>query len=72
MKLGIVLFLIGIVLVLYLLKIEFEKEILKRIGIAVGVLMLLYGLILIVQPNEDKYVKFTKTTISKDMNSSKK
>lgn len=71
MKLGIILFLIGSALILYLVKIDFEKEVLKRIGIAIGVLMLLYGLILVVQPNEDNYVKFTKTTISKDKNSTK-
>lgn len=71
MKLGIILFLIGAALILYLVKIEFEKEVLKRIGIAVGVLMLLYGLILVVQPSEDNYVKFTQTTVSKDKNTTK-
>lgn len=71
MKLGIILFLIGAALILYLVKIEFEKEVLKRIGIAVGILMLLYGLILVVQPSEDNYVKFTQTTVSKDKNTTK-
>lgn len=69
MKLGIILFLIGSALILYLVKIDFEKEVLKRIGIAIGVLMLLYGLVLIVQPSEDKYVKFTESTVSKDKGS---
>lgn len=71
MKLGILLFLIGAALIIYLVKIEFEKEVLKRIGIAVGILMLLYGLVLVVQPNEDRYVKFTQSTIAKDKNSTK-
>ncbi|MEA3353498.1 MAG: hypothetical protein U9Q33_06765 [Campylobacterota bacterium] len=71
MKIGLLLFLTGSALILYLMKIDFEKEVLKRIGVLVGILMLLYGLILVVQPSEDEYVKFTKTTISKEINSSK-
>jgi len=65
MKLGIILFVIGAVLALYLAKVKIEKSFLTKVGTLVGVLMLLYGLILIIQPEEDKYVKFTKTTISK-------
>jgi len=67
MKLGFILFLLGSALILYLMRIKFEKEALKRIGITIGVLMLFYGLILLIQPKDDKYVKFTKTTISKTL-----
>ena len=66
MKLGITLFIIGAVLALYLSKVKIEKSFLTKVGIGVGILMLLYGLILIIHPNEDEYVKFTKTTISKE------
>jgi len=65
MKIGIILFIIGAVLALYLSKVKIEKSFLTKIGIASGIVMLLYGLMLIIQPNEDNYVKFTKTTISK-------
>jgi len=65
MKLGIILFIIGATLALYLSKVKIEKSFLTKVGTLVGVLMLLYGLILIIQPNEDEYVKFTETTISK-------
>lgn len=66
MKIGIILFIIGSVLALYLSKVKIEKTFLTRVGTIVGILMLLYGLILIIQPKEDTYVKFTKTTIHKE------
>lgn len=71
MKIGILLIAIGIGLSLYLLNIKWEKKILKNIGIVVGFFMLLYGLILVVQPSDDEYVKFTKTTIAKENNNSR-
>lgn len=64
MKLGIILFVIGSALVLYLSNINYKKIFLKRVGIFLGVLVLLYGLILIAQPKD--YVKFTETTIVHD------
>jgi hypothetical protein len=69
MKLGIILFIIGAILAIYLSKIKIEKTFLTKVGILVGILMTLYGLILIIQPNEDEYVKFTQTTISKPIDS---
>lgn len=69
MKLGIILFIIGAILALYLSKVKIEKSFLTKIGTLVGILMVLYGLILIIQPNEDEYVKFTETTISKPVES---
>ena len=68
MKIGIIFLVIGLVLVLLLANIKFQKKILARMGIIIGILCLLYGLILSVQPS--KYIKYTKTTISKDLNSS--
>lgn len=65
MKLGIILFIIGAILALYLSKVKIEKTFLTKVGTILGILMLLYGLVLIIQPNDDSYVKFTKTTISK-------
>jgi uncharacterized membrane protein len=65
MKLGIILFIIGSIMALYLSKVKIEKTFLTKAGTVIGVLLLLYGLILIIQPSEDEYVKFTKTTISK-------
>ena len=62
MKIGIILFIIGAVLALYLSKVKIEKTFLTKVGTTLGVLMLLYGLILMIQPSEDEYVKFTKTT----------
>jgi len=69
MKLGMIFLIIGIVLVLFLANVKFEKKVLKQIGIIIGVLLVLYGVILSIQPKE--YIKYTKTTISKDTDSSK-
>jgi len=71
MKLGIILFIIGSLLALYLSKVKIEKTFLTRIGIVLGILMLLYGLILIIQPPDNEYVKFTKTTLYQENNTSK-
>ncbi len=72
MKIGIILFLLGSVMTLYFSKIKIEKRFLTEIAIVVGIVLSIYGLILIVQPKEDNYVKFTKTTISKpDTNTTK-
>jgi len=68
MKIGIIFFVVGLVLILLLTKIKFEKKMLSQLGLVLGILFLIYGLILLVQPNE--YIKYTKTTISKDHNSS--
>jgi len=68
MKLGIALLLVGLVLVLLLANIKFQKKVLSKVGIVVGILFVIYGLILSIQPTE--YIKYTKTTISKDTNSS--
>ena len=72
MKLGIILLLVGSIMILYFSKIKIEKRFLTEIAIIVGIICTIYGLILIVQPSEDNYVKFTKTTILKhDTNSTK-
>jgi len=68
MKLGIVFLVIGLVLILLLANVKFQKKVLSKIGIIIGILFLIYGLILSIQPND--YIKYTKTTISKDTNSS--
>jgi len=68
MKIGIIFLVIGLLLVVLLANIKFEKKVLSKIGIAIGILFLLYGVILSIQPAE--YIKYTKTTISKDINSS--
>lgn len=69
MQLGIIFLVIGIVLVLFLANVKFEKKVLTQIGIVIGILFVIYGLILSIQPKE--YIKYTQTTISKDTNSSK-
>ncbi len=57
---------------LYFSKIRIEKKFLSEIAIVIGIALSIYGLILIVQPDENDYVKFTKTTISKqDTNTTK-
>ena len=61
MKLGILLFTIGAVLLVYLLNIKFKRKVLSKIGVVLGVLFLLYGVILLIQP--DEYIVYTKTTI---------
>jgi len=68
MKIGIIFFIVGLMLILLLTKIKFEKRVLSQIGLVLGILCIIYGLILFVQPNE--YIKYTKTTISKEHNSS--
>jgi len=69
MKIGIAFLILGLVLILVLGKIKFEKKILTQFGIVIGILFLIYGMILSIQPTE--YIKYTKTTISKDANLSK-
>ena len=64
MKLGIILFIIGSALILYLANIKFRKRFLSKVGIVFGILLLLYGLILFMQPKE--YIVYTKTTISQE------
>lgn len=66
MKIGIILFILGSLLALYLSKVKIEKTFLTRFGTVIGILMLLYGLVLMIQPKEDTYVKFTKTTIHQE------
>ena len=68
MKLGILLFIAGAVLTIYFAKIKFQKRFLSKFGIVIGILFLVYGLILLIQPND--YIKYTKTTISKETSSS--
>ncbi|BFU79042.1 hypothetical protein ALC152_22570 [Arcobacter sp. 15-2] len=68
MKIAIALLVIGLVLILLLSNLKFKKQVLSKIGIVIGILFLLYGTILLIQPKE--YIKYTKTTISKDTNSS--
>ncbi len=65
MKLGILLFIIGVAVATYLANIKFKKRVLKQIGIVIAVFIALYGFIQILQPEEDTYIKFTKTTIAK-------
>jgi len=62
---GFILILIGIALLLYLIKIKVDKQILSSVGIGISVILIIYGLIQVYQPNDDNYVKFTQTTISK-------
>lgn len=68
MKIGIIFLVVGLLLILLLANIKFQKKALSQIGIIIGILLLVYGLILSIQPAE--YIKYTKTTISKDTNSS--
>ncbi len=63
MKLSILLLVLGLGLIIYLAKIKFQKRFLSEIGIFIGILFIIYGIILFVQP--DNYIEFTKTTISK-------
>ena len=65
MKIGIILFIFGLILVAILIKARFDKDIVKNIGIFIGVVLALYGIVLMVQPSEDKYFDYTKSTISK-------
>ena len=64
MNLGIILFIVGLAVIFYLLKVHIQKSVLKNIGVGIAFLIALYGLILTVQPKEDEYVKFTKSTVS--------
>jgi len=64
MKMGIILFILGLVLLTLLLKVEINKQVVKNIAIGIAILLSIYGLILMVQPNEDKYFDYTQTTIS--------
>ncbi|MCK5293471.1 MAG: hypothetical protein KAJ49_02380 [Arcobacteraceae bacterium] len=61
MQVGIILFIIGAALIIYLSNITYRKRFIKKLGIVFGILILVYGLILTMQP--DDYIKFTETTI---------
>ena len=63
MKIGILLFIVGAALVVYLSNIKYKKRFVKNVGIVFGILLVLYGIITTIQP--DEYIKFTKTTIAK-------
>jgi len=66
MKLGIFLFIIGITLVLYLANIKFKKRFLSNLGIFFGTLLLIYGLILALQPSD--FIVYTQSTIAQENN----
>jgi uncharacterized membrane protein len=55
MKLGVILLLVGIVLIVLLSRINVDKKVLKNAGVVLGFFIIIYGIILIVQPSEDKY-----------------
>ena len=65
MKIGIILFIVASVILLILTKKEFNKTIIKNIFIFISIILFLYSLILIVQPDEKTYFDYTTTTISK-------
>lgn len=62
LKLGIIAFIAGLLLILLLAKLSFDKKVLKNLGIAFGIILMIYGVILIIQPNDDTYIQTTKTT----------
>lgn len=64
LKLGIIALIVGVLLILLLAKLSFDKKILKNFGIAFGFILIVYGIIQIIQPSEDTYVQTTKTTTS--------
>ncbi len=66
MKIGIILFIIGVAVILYVLRAQLDKSVLKNVGIFIASILILYGVILFVQPSDDKYFDYTNTTISKD------
>ena len=66
MKTGIILFIIGLTLITFLTNKKFNKDIIKNIAVFVAFLVTVYGVILMVQPNEDKYFDYTHTTIVKE------
>jgi uncharacterized membrane protein len=70
MRLAILFIIIGSILFYLLSNIKLQKKVLKTIGIIISLSLVIYGLILIVQPNE--YIQYTQTTISHDINSTKK
>lgn len=68
MKIAIIFLVVGLLLILLLANLKFKKQVLSKVGIIIGILCMIYGLILALQPAD--YIKYTKTTISKDNNSS--
>jgi Ca2+/Na+ antiporter len=69
MRFAFILIIIGSVLFFLLSNIKLQKKVLKTIGVVFSLALVVYGLILLVQPNE--YIQYTKTTISQDENTSK-
>jgi len=64
MKIGIILFIVGFVLLTLLLKTQINKIVIKNIAVTIAILISIYGVILMIQPNEDKYFDYTQTTIT--------
>jgi len=64
MKMGIILFILGLVLLTLLLRVEINKQVIKNIAVGIAILLSIYGVILMIQPNEDKYFDYTKSTIT--------
>ena len=65
MKIGIILFVIGVIVITYLARVKFDKSVIKNVGIFISIILILYGLVLMVQPSDDKYFDYTESTISK-------
>ena len=65
MKIAIILFIIGSILTLYFSKVKFQKSFLKQTGVIIGILLILYSIILMIQPSE--YIVYTKTTITQEI-----
>ena len=63
MKIGIILFTIGSLLILYFSKIKIKKTFLTKFSIIIGISLIIYSIILMIQP--DEFIVYTKTTISK-------
>ena len=53
---------------LYLANVKLKKQFLKNIGIILGILLMVYSVILLLQPND--FIVYTKTTIQ-DINNTK-
>lgn len=62
LKLGIIALIAGLLLIVLLAKLSFDKKILKNLGIAFGIILVVYGIIQIIQPSDDTYIKETQTT----------
>lgn len=65
MRVGIFLIVVSVGIFFLISKLRVTKDLVKQFGLFLAISLFVYGIILIIQPNSNSYVKYTDTTIEK-------